>query len=288
MGIKASCVSITFAFLLNVFGTNTFAETPTVREVVIEKPQRDVWIKKRFENGRLVEAIPYRWFSVKPKGARLEFHGNYRRFDKEGNIIKSRWYFAGQSTTADEFERLTRSVKFEPRLTVEETALDKEAKEFVIQLSLAWQERDYQTCKHIISKKLLEKPGWIPAILAEYGYWTFIEQDDEKAVAALASIEDLVKEIVKRSNMDRLNTRLWKALLLIYYNYYEQSKQGTGENVKSFLGKTVNIDKAHGTYVLFPPSELMTAYFIASGAQVDMRALRDAVGRYKKKKSDID
>jgi hypothetical protein len=284
MRIKTLCISIIFAFLLNVFCINVFAEIPKVREVVIEKPQRDVWIKKRYENGRLVEAIPYRWFSVKPKGERLEFHGNYKRFDKEGNIIKSRWYFRGQSVTADEFERLTQSVKFEPRLIVEETPLDKEAKEFIIQLSLAWQKRDYERCKDIIGKKLLEKPGWIPAIVAEYGYWTFIEHDDEKAVAALASIEDLVKEIVKRSNMDRSNTRLWKAFLLIYYNYYEQSKQGTGENIKTFFGKTVGIDKAHGTYVLFPPSDLMTAYFIASGVQVDMSVLRDTVAREEKKK----
>jgi len=283
MRINALYIPIIFVFLLNVPCNKIFAETQKISEVVIEKPERDVWIKKRYENKRLVEIIPYRWFNVKSKGARLEFHGNYKCFDRNGNIKKSRWYFRGQIVTVDEYSRLAQSVKLEPRLVVEETLLDIETKSFILKISLAWQKRDYGKCKEFIDKKLLEKPDWIPAVIANYGYWAFIDRDDEKAVAALASIEDLVKEIVKKP-MEELNTRLWKSFLMIYYHYYEQSKLATGENIKIFLGRTIEIDNLHSTYVLFPPSDLMTAYLIASGMHVDMGKLRDAVIQEQKSK----
>lgn len=171
----------------------------------------------------------------------------------------------------DEFKQLSKTVEFEPRAEFQKTSQDKEAKEFILQLSLAWNKHDYQKRKNIINNKLKENPGWIPAVIAKYGYYTFIEHDDEKAAEILGSIKD----IIKNPDMERVNASLWRMFIGMYYHYYVQSRRGTGGKIVIFGGKILCVNKAHGAYQLFPPSDLMTAYFIASGAAINMAALRD-------------
>lgn len=273
MRYKILFVSLIFISLLsNLVCTIVFAETREVARTAIETLNEDVWITKKYDkDGKLVESIARRWFSVKPRGARLEIHGNRRFYDAEGNIIESKWYFKGQPVTMDEFKQLSKTVEFEPRAEFQKTSQDKEAKEFILQLSLAWNKHDYQKRKNIINNKLKENPGWIPAVIAKYGYYTFIEHNDEKAAEILGSIKD----IIKNPDMERVNASLWRMFIGMYYHYYAQSRRGTGGKIVIFGGKILCVNKAHGTYQLFPPSDLMTAYFIASGAAINMAALRD-------------
>ena len=97
MRYKILFVSLIFISLLsNLVCTIVFAETREVARTAIETLNEDVWITKKYDkDGKLVESIARRWFSVKPRGARLEIHGNRRFYDAEGNIIESKWYLKG-------------------------------------------------------------------------------------------------------------------------------------------------------------------------------------------------
>ena len=67
-----------------------------------------------------------------------------------------------------------------------------EAGEFVEELSVHWSAGEYQEANDKIEAKLLEKPGWLPAVILQSAYYRYIEVDSDTALAVLDSIDDTV------------------------------------------------------------------------------------------------
>jgi hypothetical protein len=255
--------------------TNEFAIQSKIRSHIIEKPEKHVWIRKNYdEDGKLVEIIPMRWFSVVEGGNRLKRHGNYLLFDKDGSCLKSEWYFKDKAVSKDEFDAMLKTESLDEPKKRAETSEDKKAKDFISKLSLAWQKGNDAECKSIITEEKEKSPDWIPVIIAEYGYLTFIEHNDKKATEVLGRAKELIKEQeeVSKGQKSQLETGMWNFFKATYNSYYEQSAKGTKGCFK-ILNKEIEFGKAREEYVLFPPSDLMAAYLLASGVRIDMSPL---------------
>lgn len=246
----------------------------------IEKPEKYVWITKSYdEDGNLQEIIPKRWFPRESRGAKLERHGNYQVFDTNGTCSVSQWYFKGQAVSEDEFSRLSQTEQLDTPKESIETPADKEAKDFLLRLSLAWQQGNVKQCKAIIETKRKTNANWIPAIIAQYGYLTFVERDDKKAASVLAEAKPLVKATREASadGQASIDAHLWSVFLSMYDAYYENSKKGLQETIRIPSGKEIMLDDAREAFLLFPPSDLMTSCLLASGVRINMTALSEKV-----------
>lgn len=273
LSISLSVSIITYAGDNNI--TNELEIQSKIRSHIIEKPEKHVWITKNYdEDGKLVEIIPMRWFSVVEGGNRLKRHGNYMLFDKDGNCLKSEWYFKDKAVSTNEFAAMLKTESLDEPRERTETQEDKKAKDFIWKLSLAWQKGNDNECKSIITEERKKSPDWMPAIIAEYGYLTFIEHNDKKATEVLGQAKGLIKEqeAVSKGKKSQLETGMWNFFKATYSSYYEQSAKGTKGRFK--IGyREIDFEKAREEYVLFPPSDLMTTYLLASGVRIDMSPL---------------
>ena len=269
-----------------IVSSQIFAESRPADKLVIqnktrtqiEKPEKYVWITKKYtEDGKLLEITPRRWFASKSQGANLELHGQYMLFDEAGNCVKSQWYFKGKAVSEDEFANMLKTVSLDVPREKEETPADKDAKDFLFRLSVAWRKNNNAECNAIITKKRKEDPNWVPAIIAEYGYLTFIEHDDKRASEVLGSVEKLIEKDVSKSKETQLEKHLWSVFQGIYRSYYEQSAKGTKGRLQIMGSQEVDLSKARDVYELFPPNDLMTSYLLASGARINMMSLANKV-----------
>lgn len=193
--------------------------------------------------------------------------------------MQSQWYFKGKAVSHDEFVHLSQTVILQNPKKAKETTEDKEAKSFLLSLSLAWRNKAYQECHSLITAKRKASPDWVPAVIAEYGYLMFVDRDDRKALKALELIKVLAekrKNQTTPSDSSPLSEHLWKMFLGVHYKYAEQTAKGSQKELHLAGGKPPELSDAHDD-MLFPPSDLMTAYMLASGVRINMSTLSKVV-----------
>jgi hypothetical protein len=278
---------LVFALLsASTYGVNSAAEDTTPKRsrtgIQVERQDDTVWITRRTnEQGKVLEVIPRRWFEAENRrGATLELHGNREVFDDAGVCVQSQWYFKGKAVSHDEFIHLSETVTLEEPKKAKETDEDKEAKSFLLSLSLAWRNKALGECHSLITAKRKASPDWVPAIIAEYGYLMFVDRDEHKALKALELIKQLAevrRTQAAQSDSSPLGAHLWKMFFGIHHAYVEQTAKGLQEELHLLGGKATKLSDARDESMLFPPSDLMTAYLLASGVRINMTTLSKAV-----------
>jgi len=126
-----------------------------------------------------------------------------------------------------------------------------EAGLLVKELSTHWGNREYQQAKDKIDAKLVEKPGWIPAVILKSAYYRYIEVDNSEALSVLGTIEDSISS---------LDPEQYKKFLAMYDLYkYDIERENTDNLTEQ--EKSARRELSHEVFTYFPGSEIAALYF---------------------------
>jgi hypothetical protein len=126
-----------------------------------------------------------------------------------------------------------------------------EAGEFVEELSAHWSAGEYQEAKDKIEAKLLEKPGWLPAVILQSAYYRYIELDFDTALEVLDSIEDTVNGLDSDTYANFLGA----------YAIYTSALAEEAWQTFTEGEKDARRELADQIFEYFPGSEIVALYF---------------------------
>jgi hypothetical protein len=124
-----------------------------------------------------------------------------------------------------------------------------EAGQLIQALSTFWSAGEYEQARVLIDAKLLEKPGWLPAVILKSAYYRYIDGNSGSALTILESAGGTVGS---------LDPDVY-ANFIAAYTIYKHALEAEGSFTQE--QKDARRELARQIFVYFPGAEIVAIYF---------------------------
>ena len=122
-------------------------------------------------------------------------------------------------------------------------------------ISADWSNHQYQDAKDKIDAKLAARPNWLPAVILNSAYYTYIQIDNSSALTSLSGISSTIASLDSEEY----------GLFLTSYNLYVAALYSENTGALSQQEKNAKLELHHRLFTYFPGAELVARYFQCAG-----------------------